>query len=91
MADPVEKAEDLAAEAERGRSERTPWLALGGVHLAVAALVGVVLAKRFGIAMAEPLVPSHPMLGDVDSPEALAEYQAAKRAYKAELRAAKSF
>ena len=50
-----------------------------------------VLAKRFGIAMAEPLVPSHPMLGDVDSPEALAEYQAAKRAYKAELRAAKSF
>ena len=28
------------------------------------------------------------MLGDVDSPEALAEYQAAKRAYKAQLRAA---
>jgi hypothetical protein len=38
--------------------------------------------------MAEPLVPDHPMLGDVDSPEALAEYQAAKRAYKASLRAA---
>jgi uncharacterized HhH-GPD family protein len=49
-----------------------------------------VLARRFGIAMAEPLVPSHPMLGDVDSPEALAEYQAAKRAYKASLRAAKA-
>ena len=49
-----------------------------------------VLAKRFGIAMAEPLVPDHPMLGDVDSPEALAEYQAAKRAYKAELRAART-
>ena len=48
-----------------------------------------VLARRMGIAMAEPLVPSHPMLGDVDSPEALAEYQAAKRAYKASLRAAK--
>jgi uncharacterized HhH-GPD family protein len=47
-----------------------------------------VLARRMGIAMAEPLVPSHPMLGDVDSPEALAEYQAAKRAYKAKLRAA---
>jgi hypothetical protein len=28
------------------------------------------------------------MLGDVDSPEALAEYQAAKRAHKASLRAA---
>ena len=47
-----------------------------------------VLARRFGLALAEPLVPAHPMLGDVDSPEALAEYQAAKRAYKASLRAA---
>ena len=47
-----------------------------------------VLAKRFGVAVAEPLVPDHPTLGDVDSPEALAEYQAAKRAYKASLRAA---
>ncbi len=46
-----------------------------------------VLARRLGIAAAEPLVPNHPMLGDVDSPEALAEYQAAKRAYKASLRA----
>jgi uncharacterized HhH-GPD family protein len=49
-----------------------------------------VLARRYGNAMAEPLVPSHPMLGDVDSAEALAEYQAAKRAYKASLRAAKA-
>jgi uncharacterized HhH-GPD family protein len=47
-----------------------------------------VLWKRFGLEKAAPLVPSHPMLGDVDSPEALAEYQAAKRAYKASLRAA---
>jgi hypothetical protein len=30
------------------------------------------------------------MLGDVDSPEALTEYQAAKRAFKASLRAAKA-
>ena len=50
--------------------------------------LGSVLARRFGIAMAEPLVPNHPMLGDVDSAAALAEYQAAKRAYKASLRAA---
>jgi uncharacterized HhH-GPD family protein len=49
-----------------------------------------VLARRYGNAMAEPLVPNHPMLGDVDSPEALAEYQAAKRAFKASLRAAKA-
>ena len=47
-----------------------------------------VLAKRFGVELAEPLVPSHPTLGDVDSPEALAEYQAGKRAHKAALRAA---
>ena len=47
-----------------------------------------VLARRFGLELAEPLVPDHTMLGDVDSPEALAEYQAAKRAYKAQLRAA---
>ena len=46
-----------------------------------------VLARRLGVELAEPLVPNHPMLGDVDSPEALAEYQAAKRAYKASLRA----
>ena len=49
-----------------------------------------VLARRLGNELAEPLVPNHAMLGDVDSPEALAEYQAAKRAYKAELRAAKA-
>ena len=49
-----------------------------------------VLSKRFGLALAAPLVPDHPMLGDVDSPAALAEYQAAKRAHKASLRAAKA-
>ena len=49
-----------------------------------------VLARRYGNELAEPLVPNHPMLGDVDSAEALAEYQAAKRAFKASLRAAKA-
>jgi uncharacterized HhH-GPD family protein len=49
-----------------------------------------VLAKRFGLELAEPLVPDHPMLGDVDSAQALEEYQAAKRAFKASLRAAKA-
>src|SRR5690242_8890705 len=52
--------------------------------------LGAVLAKRFGVAVAEPLVPSHPTLGDVDSPEALADYQATKRAHKAEWLASKS-
>jgi uncharacterized HhH-GPD family protein len=52
--------------------------------------LGSVLAKRFDVAVAQPLVPDHPTLGDVDSPEALAEYQAAKRAHKASLRAARA-
>jgi uncharacterized HhH-GPD family protein len=41
---------------------------------------GAVLAKRFGVAIAEPLAPSHPTLGDVDSVEALNEKQSATRA-----------
>ena len=52
--------------------------------------LGSVLAKRFGVKVAKPLVPKHPTLGDVDSPQALLDYQAAKRAHKAEMRAAKS-
>ena len=46
--------------------------------------LGAVLAKRFGVAAAEGLVPWHPTLGDVDSAQALAGYQAAKRVHKAE-------
>jgi hypothetical protein len=46
--------------------------------------LSAVLAKRFGVDVAVELVPAHPTLGDVDSPQALAEYQAAKRIHKAE-------
>jgi uncharacterized HhH-GPD family protein len=46
--------------------------------------LGAVLAKHFGVAAAQDLVPWHPTLGDVDSAQALADYQAAKRAHKAE-------
>jgi len=52
--------------------------------------LGSVLAKRFGVEAAEPLVPWHPTLGDVDSPQALLDYQAAKRAHKAEWLKAKA-
>jgi uncharacterized HhH-GPD family protein len=48
--------------------------------------LAAVLAKRYGLETAAPLVPDHPTLGDVDSPAALAEYQAGKRAHKAALR-----
>ena len=40
------------------------------------------LAKRFGVELAEPLIPWHPTLGAVDSAEALADYQASKRLNK---------
>jgi uncharacterized HhH-GPD family protein len=46
--------------------------------------LGAVLAKRYKVAKAKGLVPPHPTLGDVDSPQALLDYQAAKRAHKAE-------
>ena len=52
--------------------------------------LAAVLARRFDVAAAEPLIPDHPTLGYVDSPSALAEYQAGKRAQKAALRAARS-
>jgi uncharacterized HhH-GPD family protein len=51
--------------------------------------LGAILAKRFGVAAAEGLVPHHPTLGDVDSREALEQYQAMKREHKAKMRAAK--
>jgi len=49
-----------------------------------------ILAKRFGVRPAgiDDVLPKHPTLGDVDSPEALEAYQAAKRAHKAAMRAA---
>ena len=46
--------------------------------------LGAVLAKRFGVHAAQDLVPWHATLGDVDSAQALADYQAAKRVHKAE-------
>ena len=90
-------AEEYDGEADRVWKDATDTADLkrrlealpGFGEMKVKALASV-LARRFGNELAEPLVPDHPMLGDVDSPEALAEYQAAKRAYKAELRAAKA-
>ncbi len=48
--------------------------------------IGAVLAKRFGVKQAKPLVPPHQTLGDVTSKQGLADYQEAKRAHKARLR-----
>ena len=51
--------------------------------------VADVLAHRFGVEKAAPLV-AYKGLGGVDSPQALLDYQAAKRAHKAKLRAEKA-
>jgi uncharacterized HhH-GPD family protein len=87
-------AEDYGGRAERVWSEaadadalRTRLASLPGFgEMKVKALASV-LSKRFGVPTAAALVPNHPTLGDVDSPEALERYQAAKREHKAKLRA----
>jgi len=46
--------------------------------------IGAVLAKHFNVEAAQDLVPWHPTLGDVDSPQALDDYEAEKRVHKEE-------
>ncbi len=70
-----------AADAEQLRANLSALPGFG--EMKVKAL-GAVLAKRFGLEVAAELVPWHPTLGDVDSPEALEEYLAAKKIHKAE-------
>ena len=57
----------------------------------VRSMLGI-LSKRFGLRLPglDEVAPKHPSLGDVDSLEALERYQTAKRAYKAEMRAAEA-
>jgi uncharacterized HhH-GPD family protein len=74
--------EASGADDLRGRIAALP----GFGPMKVKALAAI-LAKRFGVEQANALVPEHPTLGDVDSPEALDEFQEKKRAYKAKLRA----
>jgi uncharacterized HhH-GPD family protein len=47
------------------------------------------LIKQFGVKPDgwEQVLPSHPTLGDADTPEALAAYQTAKREHKRQVRA----
>jgi uncharacterized HhH-GPD family protein len=97
----AERVQDLAAvvaddyggdagriwtEAADGAELRRRIASLPGFGEMKIKALGSVLAKRFGIPAAQELVPGHPTLGDVDSPEALQDYQARKRAYKASLK-----
>jgi uncharacterized HhH-GPD family protein len=71
-------------DAADGAELRANLEALPGFGEMKVKALGSVLAKRFGVAAAQDLVPWHPTLGDVDSADALAEYQAAKRIHKKE-------
>ena len=77
-------------EAPDAAALRANLTALPGFGEMKIASLAAVLDRRFGVAAAHELVPSHPTLGDVDSPQALADYQAAKRAHKAERKAARA-
>ncbi len=84
------EAERLWAEAENGDDLRARIATLPGFGEMKIKALGAVLAKQFGVEAARELVPWHPTLGDVDSPQALADYQAAKRVHKAEWMKAKA-
>ncbi len=77
-------AERVWTEAEDSQRLRSNLEALPGFGEMKVKSFGAVLAKHFGVSAAQGLVPGHPTLGDVDSPQALADYQAAKRAHKAQ-------
>ncbi len=90
-------AEDYGGDASRIWLEATDSAdlkkrigALPGFGPMKVTALGSVLAHRFGVPVAKELVPDHACLGEVDSPQALADYQAAKRAHKAAVRAAAS-
>ena len=78
-------------EATSGKDLETRLRGLPGIGDMKARALITIITKRFGVRPEgwETVLPAHPTLGDVDSPEALAAYQAGKRAKKAELRAAK--
>jgi uncharacterized HhH-GPD family protein len=82
-------AERVWTEAADGRDLERRLLALPGIGQMKAKTIVAVLAKRFGVTPPgwEEVAPTHPTLGDVDSSQALADYQAAKRAHKAAMRA----
>jgi len=77
------------SEATDGPALEARLLGLPGIGEMKAKSIIAVLGKRFGVQPPgyDAVAPTWPTLGDVDSPEALAAYQAGKRAHKAELRA----
>jgi uncharacterized HhH-GPD family protein len=83
------KAARIWTEAKDADDLKRRLAALPGFGEMKVRTVADVLANQFGIELARPLV-AYKGLGGVDSPQALLDYQARKRAHKAELRAAKA-
>ena len=80
-------AERVWKDASSASELRAKLEALPGFGEMKVSSLAAVLAKRFGVKAARELVPAHPTLGDVDSSQALADYQQAKREHKARVRA----
>jgi uncharacterized HhH-GPD family protein len=83
------QAERIWTEATDGRDLERRLLELPGIGEMKAKTLIAILGKRYGIRPPgwDDVAPTWPTLADVDSAEALAAYQAGKRAHKAELRA----
>ena len=84
-------ASRIWTDATDGPDLQRRLLALPGIGDMKARSLIAILGKRLGVALPgmDAVMPKHPTLGDVDSAEALANYQAGKRAMKAAARAAK--
>src|SRR3954451_2379863 len=76
-------------DAASGTDLEQRLLALPGIGEMKATTLIAIIGKRLGVKPPgwDEVAPTHPTLGDVDSPETLAEYQAGKRAKKAAMRA----
>lgn len=83
-------AERVWTDAADGPDLEKRLLGLPGIGDMKAKSLIAVLGKQFGVRPPgyETVAPTWPTLGDVDSAEALATYQAGKRAHKAALREA---
>jgi uncharacterized HhH-GPD family protein len=79
-------------EAESGADLERRLLDLPGIGPMKARSLIAILVKRFDVRPPgwEEVTPTHHTLGDVDSAEALEDYQAKKRAYKESLKAARA-
>lgn len=82
----------LWTDASDARDLKQRITALPGFGEMKTASLFAVLVKLLGVSLegAQDELPLHPTLGDVDSPAALAEYQATKRAKKAADRAVRA-